>query len=103
MRFCVQREGAAHLRDRLTLRLLLYQLKAATADQLKVFIATVRNTTFRGTMGIRPGHWNFPMCHRSDYCKPDLRIDFLIQICVNLPCHKAADAAAATTFFLPRL
>ncbi len=53
MRFCVQREGSAHLRDRLTLRLLRNQYTAATADQLMVITATVRQTPFRGTVGIR--------------------------------------------------
>jgi hypothetical protein len=33
----VQREGAAHVRDRLTLRLLRSQHTAATADYLMVF------------------------------------------------------------------
>ena len=32
MRFCVQREGAAHLRDRLALRLLRIQGTVAAAD-----------------------------------------------------------------------
>ena len=44
MQFCVQREGAAHLRDRLTLRLLRNQHTAATADQLMVITATVLST-----------------------------------------------------------
>ena len=39
MLFCVQREGSAHLRDRLTLRLLRSQYTAATADYLMVFTA----------------------------------------------------------------
>ena len=38
MRFCVQREEAAHLRDRLALRLLRNQYTAATADQLMVIL-----------------------------------------------------------------
>jgi hypothetical protein len=38
MRFCVQREEAAHLRDRLALRLLRTQYTAATADQLVVIL-----------------------------------------------------------------
>jgi hypothetical protein len=48
MRFCVQREGAAHLRDRLALRLLRNQYTAATADQLMAITATVRHTIFPG-------------------------------------------------------
>src|SRR5205814_2007208 len=35
--FCVQREWSAHLRDRLTLRLLRSQHTTATADHLMVF------------------------------------------------------------------
>ena len=46
MRFCVQREGAAHLRDRLTLRLLRNKHTAATADQLMVITTTIRQTIF---------------------------------------------------------
>jgi len=38
MRFCVQREGAAHLRDRLTLRFLGNYNTAATADQRTVIL-----------------------------------------------------------------
>ena len=41
MRFVVQREGSAHLRDRLTLRLLRNKHTAATADQLIAITATV--------------------------------------------------------------
>ena len=48
MRFCVQREGAAHLRDRLALRLLRNQYTAATADQLMVITATVRHKHISG-------------------------------------------------------
>ena len=55
MRFCVQREGAAHLRDRLTLRLLRNKHTAATADQLMVITATVRHTIFPGNGGNSPG------------------------------------------------
>jgi hypothetical protein len=40
IQFGVQREGAAHVRDRLTLRLLRTQLTAATVDYLMVFTAT---------------------------------------------------------------
>jgi hypothetical protein len=58
MLFCVQREGAAHLRDRLTLRLLGSQHTAATADYLTVFTGT---PYFRGTVGIRPDHRDFIM------------------------------------------
>jgi hypothetical protein len=61
MRFCVQREGAAHLRDRLTLRLLPNQHTAATADQLMVITATVRHTIFRCTVGIPPDHRDLVM------------------------------------------
>jgi hypothetical protein len=39
IQFGVQREGAAHVRDRLTLRLLRIQHTAATADYLMVFTA----------------------------------------------------------------
>jgi hypothetical protein len=44
----VQRKGAAHLRDRLTLRLLRSQHMAAIADYLMVFTATIRHTIFPG-------------------------------------------------------
>ena len=54
MRFCVQREGAAHLRDRLTLRLLRNQHTAATADQLMVITATVRHSIFPAYGGNSP-------------------------------------------------
>jgi hypothetical protein len=40
IQFGVQREGAARVRDRLTLRLLRTQHTAATADYLMVFTAT---------------------------------------------------------------
>ena len=49
MLFCVQREGSAHLRDRLTLRLLRSQHTAATADYLMVFTATIRDRSAYGT------------------------------------------------------
>jgi hypothetical protein len=58
MRFCVQREGAAHLRDRLALRLLRNQYTAATADQLMAITATVRHTIFPGHIGNSPGLHN---------------------------------------------
>jgi hypothetical protein len=48
MRLCVQREGAAHLRDRLTLRLLGSQHTAATADYLMVIVTTICHTIFPG-------------------------------------------------------
>ena len=47
MRSCVQREGAAHLRDRLTLRLLRYYYTAATADQLMVILPQFAKPYFR--------------------------------------------------------
>ena len=53
MRFCVQREGAAHLRDRLTLRLLQKKHTAATADQLIVILPQFATPYFRRTVGIR--------------------------------------------------
>ena len=52
MRFCVQREGAAHVRDRLTLRLLRNQHTAGTADQLTVITAQFATPHF----GVR---WEF--------------------------------------------
>ena len=65
MRFCVQREGAAHLRDRLTLRLLRNQHTAATTDQLMVITATVRHTTFpahgANSPGLRIGMMHAPV------------------------------------------
>jgi hypothetical protein len=53
MRFCVQREGAAHLRDRLALRLLRSQHTAATTDQLMVILPQFAKAYFRRTVGIR--------------------------------------------------
>ena len=55
MRFCVQREGAAHLRDRLALRLLRNQYTAATADQLMVMLPQFAKAYFRRNGGIRRG------------------------------------------------
>jgi len=55
MRFVVQREGSAHLRDRLTLRLLRNKHTAATADQLIVITATVRKSIFPAYGGNSPG------------------------------------------------
>jgi len=53
--FVVQREGSAHLRDRLTLRLLRNKHRAATADQLIVITATVRQSIFPAYGGNSPG------------------------------------------------
>ncbi len=47
MQLGVQREGAAHLRDQLTLRLLKNHDTAATADYLMVFTATTRQPPAR--------------------------------------------------------
>jgi len=58
MRFCVQREGAAHLRDRLTLRSLRNQYTAATAAQLMIITAQFATPYFRRTVGIRTNHWD---------------------------------------------
>jgi hypothetical protein len=63
--FCVQREGAAHLRDRLTLRLLRNQHTAATAHQLMVFTATVRHSIVQAyggnSTGLRNGVMHAPV------------------------------------------
>ena len=61
MRFCVQREGAAHLRDRLTLRLLRNQHTAATTDQLMVILPQFAKKYFRRTVGIPLNHREFIM------------------------------------------
>ena len=53
---------AAHLHDRLTLRLLRNQHTAATADQLMVITATVRQSIFPANGGIPPSiHREFIM------------------------------------------
>ena len=65
MKFCVQREEAAHLRDRLALRLLRHQHTAATADQLMVITATVSQSispAYGGnSLGIRNGVMHAPV------------------------------------------
>ena len=97
MRFCVQREGAAHLRDRLALRLLRNQYTAATADQLMAITATVRHSIFPGYNGNSPGLHNEQFTRMASdsesvflsSCFPDL----------NLPSYVPATAAIRRQYF----
>ena len=56
MRFCVQREGAAHLRDRLTLLVRLY---SRNCDYLMVRISLLRHIFQSGKVA-GSGSYSFP-------------------------------------------
>ena len=97
MRCCVQREGAAHLRDRLALRLLRSQYTAATADQL------MANYCHSSPHHISAVQWEFTGTHNEQFtrmasysepvflssCFPDL----------NLPSYVPATAAIRRQYF----
>jgi hypothetical protein len=89
IQFGVQREGAAHVRDRLTLRLPSSQHTAATADYLMVFTATACRSAPRSA----DAFWISR--HISKAPRFDVIVHFA-QSSVNLPVGYHASSARPT-------